>query len=282
MLHADNVKMGEIHGPAQVSSTATKAWLVCAVLGFFVYHVIANQHFTVMLTFSGFAQALSFVLLQIQIWGSRSVAGISGKALIMHATKLCCRLSSTLWLDGYLPVDKSGDWIYQAVDVLSLVVVLRLLFCVHVSHKGSYQAAEDTLNVQNLIVGAFILAVFIHPSQNSFAPFDIMWAAHLYIDALAMVPQLWMVSKAGGQVRELTAHYIAATLLSNLLSLYFWFLASEELHKTSMIPALAVHGAHAVQVLLLLDFGYFYCKACLQGRCGRGTMLDLGSGSLDI
>merc|ERR1719261_914882 len=58
-------------------------------------------------------QALAFTFLQMQISESRSVAGISGKALTMHAAKLCCRLCSSLFLDGYLPTDKSGDWIYQ-------------------------------------------------------------------------------------------------------------------------------------------------------------------------
>merc|ERR1719478_862722 len=91
-------------------------------------------------------QALAFNFLQMQISDSRSVAGISGKALTMHAIKLCCRLGSSLFLDGYLPTDKSGDWIYQLGDILSLLIVLQILSYVCGAYKSSYQFEADTLD----------------------------------------------------------------------------------------------------------------------------------------
>merc|ERR1719161_3408707 len=105
------------------------------------------------------------------------------------------------------------------------MMALRILFCIHVSHKSSYQAAEAGLRVQNLVLGAVVLAVLIHPRFCQWTACDILWTVHLYIDAIAMVPQLWMVSK-GGKINALTAHYIAATLLSNVLGLLFWYYAS--------------------------------------------------------
>merc|ERR1719387_699991 len=99
----------------------------------------------------------------MQISASRNVAGISGRSLIMHAVKLGCRLGTTLWLDGYLPTDKSGDWIYQVGDVLSLLMVLQILFCVYVKHKATYQSERDTFDVRNLIMVAVVLAVLVHP-----------------------------------------------------------------------------------------------------------------------
>jgi len=257
------------------SRSVLTAWLCFLAGGAWIYHVLAEKEFTAILTLSTFAQTLAFVLLQIQMSASQSVAGVSGKALQMHAAKLCCRLGTTLWLDGYLPMDKSGDWIYQFGDVLSLLLVLQALHRVHVSHRSSYQSEDDTCNVRNLIVGAVVLAVMIHPSLNAWTEFDILWTAHLYIDAVAMMPQLWMISKSGGQVQGFTAHYIAATLLSNFLSAFFWFFASAELHDGTdsiNITGLALNGAHVVQLLLLVDFGFFYVKACLQGQLGAPTM----------
>merc|ERR1719359_1393006 len=113
------------------------AWVCFVCSGAWIYHEIASKQFTAILTLSVFAQALAFLFLHMQISASRSVAGISGKTLIMHAVKLCCRLSTTLWLDGYLPTDKSGDWIYQVGDVLSLLLVFQVLFSVFVAHKKS-------------------------------------------------------------------------------------------------------------------------------------------------
>merc|ERR1719324_2019674 len=229
-------------------------------------------------------QALAFVFLQMQISDSRSVAGISGKALTMHATKLCCRLCSSLFLDGYLPTDKSGDWIYQIGDVLSLFMVLQILYSVYGVYKSSYQFEADTLEVRNLIMGAFMLAVLIHPDMNSSVPMDIVWTTHLYVDAIAMLPQLWMISQMGGAVKGFTAHYIAATTLSNFLSGLFWFYASPDLvedEKSVNVPGLAINGAHIVQMLLLLDFGYYYGRALLQGR-GCSSTMQIGHNVLNI
>merc|ERR1719152_324176 len=285
MQHDDKYQKGTSHGLAGLGNNALLAWVGFAVVGLFVYHEIAQKKFTVVLTLSVIAQALSFALLSVQISANASVAGISGKSMIMHAVKLCCRLGTTLFLDGYLPTDKSGDFLYQTCDIVSLLLVLHILFCIQVSRKDSYQAAEDTFEIRNLMLGAFLLAVFIHPSLNNWTTMDIVWTTHLYIDALAMLPQLWMLSKAGGRVDGLTAHYIAAILLSSLLSFLFWFYASPELapqsHNGINLKGLAVNGAHLAQVLLLLDFGYFYAKACLQGQCGAHTM-QLRGAVLDV
>jgi len=259
------------------------AWLCFVGLGAWIYHELGKKEFTAILTLSVFAQALAFMFLYMDISSSKSVAGISGRSMVMHAVKLGCRLSTTLWLDGYLPTDKSGDWIYQVGDVLSLLLVLQILFYIYVAHKGSYQSNEDTLDVRNLIMVAVVLAVVIHPNLNAWTPFDILWTVHLYVDAVAMVPQLWMMSKAGGQVRGFTAHYIGATLLSNFLSGMFWFYACPELAEENKlnIAGLAINGAHLVQLLLGLDVMYFYGKALLQGNCCATTM-QMGQEVIDI
>merc|ERR1719463_30527 len=229
-------------------------------------------------------QALAFSFLQMQISNSQSVAGISGKALTMHAIKLCCRLCSSLFLDGYLPTDKSGDWIYQLGDVLSLLMVLQILYYVYGAYKSSYQFETDTLDIRNLIMGAVVLAVLIHPDMNSWAPMDIVWTTHLYVDAIAMVPQLWMISRMGGEVRGFTAHYIFATTLSNFLSGLFWFYASPDLveEETSVnVPGLAINGAHIVQMILLVDFLYYYGRAFLQGK-GLSSTMHIAGNAMDI
>merc|ERR1719217_727748 len=118
---------------------------------------------------------MSFVLLQIQISLNKSVAGISSKTMMMHLVKLVCKLGTTLWLDGYLPMDKSGDWIYQVGDMVSLLMVLRILFSILVPHKSSYQSEVDNLDLRNLIMGAVVLAVLIRPCQHDSPPLDILW-----------------------------------------------------------------------------------------------------------
>jgi len=263
---------------------ALLAWICFVALGGWIYNELAEKQFTSILTLSVFAQALAFSLLEKEIKGKRSVAGISGGTMVMHAVKLVCRISSTLLLDGYKPTDKSGDWIYQVGDILSLLLVFQILFHIYVSYKGSYQSNHDTFDVRNLIQVAFVLAMLVHPSLNAWTPFDVLWAAHLYIDAVAMVPQLWMISRAGGQMRGYNAHYIVATLLSSFLSGTFWFYAAPELGENDRMDmaGLAVIGAHLVQLMLILDVGFLYMKALLQGTKIATTVTSKPPNHLDV
>merc|ERR1719183_1729538 len=84
-------------------------------------------------------QCLAVVLLGLQTISTGGASGISAKALSLDALALCCRLSSTLWLNGYLPVDASGDYVYQIVDICSLGSIVWLLHQVLVEKRHTYQ-----------------------------------------------------------------------------------------------------------------------------------------------
>merc|ERR1719443_2716477 len=97
-------------------------------------------------------QCLAVVLLGLQMISTGSASGISAKALALDALAICCRLSNTVWLNGYLPVDASGDYIFQAIDVGSLAVLVWLLYQVLVVKRHTYQAEEDTMSISPLVV----------------------------------------------------------------------------------------------------------------------------------
>merc|ERR1719213_1135587 len=193
------------------------AYVGCALLMGVVFQQIAEQEFSSVLTMSVLAQCLAFVLVSLQINNAKSVAGISGKTMILQALALCFRLSSTLFLDGYLPLDKTGDMMYQIVDVCSLMMVLHILQCIYKSHRPSYEQEFDTMDVKNMVIACVALAIIVHPDLNDWPAFDIAWTVSLYLDTIAMLPQLWMCSKLGS-VPSYTAHYLAATLASRFFS----------------------------------------------------------------
>jgi hypothetical protein len=224
-------------------------------------------------------QCLSFVLVGLKVSSTRSAAGISARTLGLSALSLCCRLSSTLLRDGYLPVDASGDWVYQAVDLCSLSMVAYLLRQTLSVRRSSYQESSDTCGVWGLILGALCMAALFHADMNRSFFFDCLWTMGLFLDAIAMVPQLWLITKTGGTVEALTSHYIATTLVSRLLSGYFWYLNFEHVACDAFWVEGFNHGswgilaAHAVHFLLLGDFAYYYVKACLRGTLTSGMPL---------
>merc|ERR1719188_837466 len=108
----------------RTSVSASSAYVVFAIGGLAVYHSVGEGEFWPMLTMSALIQCLGIAPLCTQVLSSGSVAGISAGALMLDACAFSFRLSSTLWLDGYLPTDASGDGVYQLVDASSLVLVL--------------------------------------------------------------------------------------------------------------------------------------------------------------
>merc|ERR1719198_1282300 len=119
---------------AEGKATSADPMVILSYVVFFVgaatlYHAL-SAGFSSTLTLGAGFQCLAFVLLAMKVQSGRVTSGLSGKTLMMYAATLCFRLSSTLWLNGYLPVDRTGDWAYQALEVCSLILVAYLMRCV--------------------------------------------------------------------------------------------------------------------------------------------------------
>lgn len=258
------------------------AYSIFTSLGLWVYHAIAEQSISGILTLSVMIQCLSFVLLALKISSTSSASGVSARTLGIDALSLCCRLSSTLWLEGYLPVDASGDWVYQVADLCSLAVVGYLLWQVLVVRRGSYQESSDTCTCWIPVVVAFVLSCLFHADMDHYPLFDTLWTFGLFLDAIAMIPQLWLIAKSGGVVEAVTSHYIAMMALSRLLSATFWYLAMDSVACDKFWIEGFNHGswgilaAHAVHFLLLSDFVYYYARGCASGTLGCGMPLVCG------
>merc|ERR1719401_2156012 len=244
-----------------------------------MYHFIAAKEFSSILTMGAMVQTFAFALMAMQMAYARHARGISAQALILNALALICRLSSTVWLDGYLPVDASGDWMYQAVDVCFLALALWLIYQVVVVHKGTYQEAEDTFPAFHVALGAVVLAFMFHPDMDDFPLFDSLWMAGLNISAIAVLPQLWLSARAGGRMEALTTHYIAALAISRFFNGMFLWHAWDHITCAPWIPGVnhgvrAMAFAHLVHIVLLGDFIYYYVRSLVQG--GISSSMDLG------
>merc|ERR1719446_1451759 len=190
----------------------------------------------------------------------------------MFVCTYVCRLFSTLQYNGYLPVDRTGDWVYQACELAALLVAVSLLASIHSVHQASYEAHHDTCAIHWLVVFGLVLAVLIHPSLNNRRLPDMAWTAALYLESVAMVPQLYMMSKKGGEVESLASHYIACVFVSRLLMMSFWINSYPELKPKGAdfnMPGFGVMGAQALQVVLFGDFMWYYVK----GICTSSQMV---------
>jgi len=246
-----------------------------------VYHFFAEGEFSAILTLSVIMQCLAIALLAIQCHSSGSASGISAKALMMEGASLVCRLSSTLWLNGYLPVDATGDHLFQIVDICSLGIVAYLLHHVLMTQRHTYQAELDSLPMPSLVIGCFVAAALLHADMNDRPLFDTLWMAGLFLGIAAVLPQLWLVAKANGRVQALTSHYIAVMAVSRLLSGSFMWHARFDLTCQPWVEGMnhavwAILGAHALHLLLLGDFAYYYVKAIFSRGIQSLDYIDCG------
>jgi hypothetical protein len=246
----------------------------------YVYHVIADRAFSSLLTLSAVFQCLAFSLLGVQIIGSDSVAGISAKSLLLDAFALASRLVATVFEVSYVPVDQTGDWIYQAIDGLSLAMILWILYRVFVEQRSTYEADEDAFPAMPLAVAILVLAAMFHGNFDESPIFDTLWMCGVFASAVSVLPQLWMMTHSRGKASALTSHFVAVMALARVVSgAYMWHaypeIEAEPLFGNVTYAGYAVIVAHAVHMLLLGDFAYYYVKNV--AKAGLSADLDLSS-----
>lgn len=246
------------------------------VFGMAIYKFLSDG-LSSLLTLSAGLQALGFVLLVLKSHGQSRMSGISARMLLMYVLTLIVRLSSTLTMHGYLPADATGDGPYQVAELLSLGLAVwllqRVLHARRVNYGGDAQDDQDSMPGLPLIcVFCIALASVFHGDLNHDKLFDGIWACACYMETAAMLPQLWMMSNAGGEVEALTSHFIALTTLSRFFSLSFWYLAfADGIGFNGNVSEMAIIGAHIVQLVLSLDFLVLYIKSFGQ-RVTLGSM----------
>jgi hypothetical protein len=230
---------------------------------------LCDRDFSAVLTMGSGIQSLGFMLLLQKIVATGSVAGISSKTLEMFAVMYVCRLTATLFRNGYLPIDASGDHVYQVTDMVSFFLVLQLLFCVRVRFAETYQKSHDSLPIWCAVPACVLLGACVHGHLDASFFFDSAWASSMYLDTLVMMPQLWMLVVQGGEVEALTSHYIAAYPARAACSLAFWWFGYPELRPEDGGMNIAGHlclACHFVMLAVSCDFLYHYGHYMCHGR----------------
>jgi len=243
--------------PTKQVATAYVAFLVSVGA---VYVVVADQEFACIQTVAGMLQCFAMILLAMQVLGSRSVEGVSANSLALHALAFACRLSSTTWLNGYLPADPSGDWIYQAFDVLSLLIASRLLMQIMASGaSGSRKPKLDIAVVMATLFLALVLAAVFRANMDKRPVFDTLWMAGVFLASAAIVPQLLALHALPPRANPLAGHALASMAMAQLLSAVYMWHARNDMTTIKWVKGFnqsagAVLVAHLLPLLITCDF----------------------------
>lgn len=222
--------------------------------------------FSALLSLSSGIQCLGFSLLMLQAYNGRDVSNVSLNSLLLYVVALFFRLFATLQYGGYQPLDVSGtNGLYHTVEIMEMVLAAGAFFMVQKMQKMAWGSADEgPTSVVVLVAICAVLSPLTHAHLNANRVGDITWIMGLYVETVAMMPQLYLLQKMGGEVESLHGHYIASTFASRLATIWFWLDCYVELKDPDSdynLPGSMVMGAQALQVLVFADFMYLYFKS---------------------
>jgi ER lumen protein retaining receptor len=244
------------------------------------YHVVSDGDFSFLLTLAGLVRFVGFGMLVAHLIMDRTAAGVSAKSLVVFSTAFFCRFACLTRYQGYLPLDRTGDWVPH-IEFLSFALSSTALYIVWYHHRATWAKEEDifgknvlktiphSLGPLFLIIPCFVLALIFHPGLNNDFLSDTLWTFALYLEACAPIPQLMMFQKSQKPVERWMSHFVFTLSLARILSLFFWCSSFQELNSNKSLMGRYVGQLvvlnEVMAVLVLADYSYLYVVSVKTG-----------------
>lgn len=193
---------------------------------------------------------LAILILLLKIWRSRSCSGISGRSQILFAI---------VFLTRYLDLFTHFISLYNTLmKVFYISSSLGTIYLMYVKFKASYDRNHDTFRVEFLLIPCAILALVVN---HDFEVVEILWTFSIYLESVAILPQLFMVSKTG-EAESITSHYLFALGAYRGLYILNWIY---RYYSEGFYDLIAI-VAGIIQTVLYCDFFYLYITKVLKGQ----------------
>ena len=162
---------------------------------------------------------------------------------------------TTRYLDLFTNFVSYYNTFMKVVFILCTYATLALILW---KFRTTYDSESDSFRAEVLVFPAAGLAVLVN---HEFTVMEILWTFSIYLESLAILPQLFMITKTG-EAETITSHYLFA--LGSYRTLYIvnwvWRYYNEGFYDIIAIVA------GCVQALLYLDFFYLYITKVLKGK----------------
>lgn len=193
---------------------------------------------------------LAIIVLLLKIWKTRSCAGISGKSQILF---------TIVYLTRYLDLVTTYISLYNSLmKLIFLLASGATVYMMYVKFKATYDHNHDSFRIEFLLAPAAVLALLIN---HEFTVMEILWTFSIYLEAVAILPQLFLVSKTG-EAETITSHYLFALGSYRALYLLNWIY---RYYSETHYDLIAIF-AGVVQTILYCDFFYLYITKVLKGK----------------
>lgn len=135
-----------------------------------------------------------------------------------------------------------------------------IVFLMTTKYKPTHDPNLDTFRVQYLLAGAAVLGL-VFPYE--YTPSEMLWAFSIWLESVAILPQLFMLQRTG-EAETITTHYLFALGAYRALYIpnWIWRYLTEPKHKVDWIAIVA----GIIQTILYSDFFWIYYNKVLKGR----------------
>ena len=246
-------------------------WSTIIIVILLIFIFVSSKDFSFFLVLSSLVQTCAFTIILVKVTNYQTCSGLSANTLICYAILLFARLTSTLFYPGYLPSDSSGSWLYQLSDISSLLICCLLIYLIYYKYRETADILLDgKIPFYFLVIPCYIFSLMFRSALNDNVFCDINWAFSMYLEALAIFPQILLFTFKKGQIETFTSHYVALCGLSRLFSLIFWWDTYEELVTDQVFfgkyIGYFIIGAQILQLIIMADYYYLYFKSILKGQ----------------
>ncbi|XP_076339505.1 ER lumen protein-retaining receptor 2-like [Tachypleus tridentatus] len=193
---------------------------------------------------------LAILILLVKIWKTRSCAGISGKSQILFALVYTTR---------YLDLFTNFISVYNsAMKIFFIATSFATIYLMYVKFKATYDRNHDTFRIEFLLIPVIILGLVVN---HEFTPLEVLWTISIYLESVAILPQLFMVSKTG-EAETITSHYLFCLGSYRALYILNWVY---RYYFEGFYDLIAI-VAGVVQTVLYCDFFYLYITRVIKGK----------------
>ncbi|KAL7624302.1 endoplasmic reticulum retention protein [Parahypoxylon ruwenzoriense] len=135
-----------------------------------------------------------------------------------------------------------------------------IVFLMTTKYKPTHDPNLDTFRVQYLLGGAAVLAILL-PYKYTLS--EILWAFSIWLESVAILPQLFMLQRTG-EAEVITTHYLFALGIYRTLYIPNWIYRyfAEPNHQVDWIAIVA----GIIQTILYSDFFWIYYQKVLKGK----------------
>ncbi|PGH30000.1 ER lumen protein retaining receptor [[Emmonsia] crescens] len=182
---------------------------------------------------------------------SSSCSGLSFKSQALYFFVYITRYLDLIWTF----TDSAYNTIFKLLFISSSAYTIYLMVN---DYKPTHDPNIDTFKVQYLLGASAVLGI-LFPPRYEFS--EILWAFSIWLESVAILPQLFMLQRTG-EADTITTHYLFALGIYRALYIPNWiyrYFADGFFEPISVI-------AGVIQTILYSDFFWIYYTKVLKGK----------------